>query len=83
MPPRVTKHISIVLAGSGEQRHDVEIHRGVTVRDLLEQLNLAGHLSKLGDPAPLGENEEILSRIEDGEKLVLGPKTPVAVRRDS
>lgn len=80
MPSR-TKQISIVLAGSGEQRHDIGIQSGVTVRDLLEQLNLSGHLSKLGDPAPFGENEELLSRVQDGDKLVLAPKTPVAGRR--
>ena len=79
MPSTETKHISIVLAGSGEQRHDVEIQRGVTVRDLRERLNLTGYLSKYGEPAPLGEDEEIFSRVQDGDKLILAPKTPVAV----
>jgi len=76
-----TKSVTIVVAGSGGQKHDVEIQRGVTVRDLLERLNLTGHLSRLDDPAPLGENEEIYSRVQNGEKLILGPNTPVAAGR--
>ena len=81
MPTARTKHISIVLAGSGEQRHDVEIQPGVTVRDLLERLSLSGHLSKYGDPAPFGENEDVFARVQDGDKLLVSPKTPVATRR--
>ena len=79
--PNNTKHVTIVVAGSGGQKHDVEIQHAVTVRDLLEQLNLTGHLGKLDDPAPFGENEEVFSRVQDGEKLILGPHTPVACRR--
>ena len=71
------KSATIVVAGSGD-KFDVTIERGVTPRDLLEQLNLSGHLTKYGDPAPFGENEELFPRINDGEKLVLSPKTPVA-----
>jgi len=81
MPRAKTKQISIVLAGSGDQLHEVEIQSGVTVRDLVDRLNLSGHLSKYGDPAPFGENEEIFSRVQDGDKLILSPKTPVASRR--
>ena len=51
MPRAKTKQISIVLAGSGDQLHEVEIQSGVTVRDLVDRLNLSGHLSKYGDPA--------------------------------
>ena len=80
--PTEVKHVSIVLAGSGEQHADVEIQRGVTVRDLKEQLNLTGYLTKLEDPTPLGETEELFSRVHDGEKLLIGPKTSVAARRD-
>jgi len=79
--PAQTKRVTIVVAGSGGQKHDVEIQRGVTVRDLLQQLNLTGHVSKLDDPSPFGENEDIFSRVQDGEKLVLGPHTPVAYQR--
>ena len=81
MPTTKTKHISVVIAGSGEQIHDIEIPRGTTVRDLLQRLNLTGHLSKYGDPAPFGENEELYARVDDGDKLVLGASTPVAERR--
>ena len=81
MPTQKTKHVSIVLAGSGEQIHEVEIPRGTTVRDLAQRLNLVGHLSKHGDPAPFGENEEVYARIDDGDKLFLSPSTPVAEGR--
>jgi len=79
--PVTTKHVSILLTGSGEQRHAVQILRGVTVRDLLEQLGLEGHLTKFGETTPFGENEVLYPRIEDGDKLILGPNTPVAGRR--
>ena len=81
MPASKPKHVTIVLTGSGQQRLDVEILRGVTTRDLLSQLNLSGHLTKLGDPAPFGENEDVYSRVEDGDKLILAPTTTVAQRR--
>jgi len=78
MPVSKPKHITILLAGSGEQRLDVEIVRGVTTRDLLQQLNLNGHLTKYGDPALFGENEDVYTRVEDGDKLILAPVTRVA-----
>jgi len=81
MPVSKTKHITIVLAGSGEQRLDIEIVRGVTTRDLLQQLNLNGHLTKYGETAPFGENEDVYVRVEDGDKLTLAPVTTVALRR--
>ena len=81
MPASKSKHVTIVLAGSGAQRLDVEIVRGVTTRDLLQQLNLSGHLTKLGDTAPFGENEDVYVRVEDGDKLTLAPTTTVAERR--
>jgi len=77
--PEEKKVISIVVTGSGNELHEVEIVRGVTVRDLLEKLNLTGHLSKIDDPAPFRPNDDVFSKVKDGEKLVLGPKTPVAV----
>jgi hypothetical protein len=81
MPTQTAKHVTIVLGGSGEQRVDVEITRGVTTRDLLEQLHLSGHLLKYGDPAPFAENEDIYARVKDGDKLILAPVTTVAQRR--
>ena len=81
MPAAETKHISIVLGGSGEQTHDVEVQRGTTARDLSERLDLTGYLTRYGDPAPFGENEEVFSRVQDGDKLILAPKNPVAIWR--
>ena len=78
--PKGPKHVTVVVAGSGGQKHEVEILPGVTTRDLLEQLGLTGYLSKLDDPAPFGENEELFSRVKDGDKLVVSPNTPVANR---
>lgn len=77
--PGEKKVISIVVTGSGNELHEVEIVRGVTVRDLLEKLNLTGHLSKVDDPTQFRPNDDVFSKVKDGEKLVLGPNTPVAV----
>ena len=76
--PQEKKVISIVVTGAGNELHEVEIVRGVTVRDLLEQLNLTGHLSKQGDPTQFRANDELFSKVKDGDKLILGPDTPVA-----
>ena len=81
MPRSTAKHVTLVRAGAGGEPLDIEIQRGVTTRDLLQQLNLTGHLSKYGDPAPFGENEDVYVRVEDGDKLVLAPATTVAERR--
>jgi len=78
--PNETKSISIVVTGAREEIHDVDIIRGSTVRDLLEQLNLSGALSKVDSAAPFGLNDDIFSKVEDGEKLILSPSTPVADR---
>ena len=78
--PQEKKVVSIVVTGSGNELHEVEIMRGVTVRDLLEKLNLTGHLSKVGAPTPFQENDEVFSKVEEGEKLILGPSSPVAHR---
>lgn len=77
-PTEPPKSITIVVAGSGDQRYNIDMPRGATVRDVLQQLNLSGHLRKVDDPSPFGENEEIYSRVHDGEKLILAPHTPVA-----
>jgi hypothetical protein len=78
--PTEKKAISIVVVGSGNQIQDVDIARGSTVRDLLEKLNLSGQLTKVDDPTPFGPNDDIFTRVEDGDKLILSPNTPVATR---
>jgi len=77
---RTLKPITVLVGGSGKT-HDVNIPPGLTVRDLLEQLNLSGHLTKFGEATPLGENEDVYSRVNAGDKLILGPNTPVSARR--
>jgi hypothetical protein len=76
--PKETKAVSIVIVGSGNQIQDVDIVRGSTVRDLLEKLNLSGVLTKVDDPTPFGPNDDIFTRVETGDKLILSPSTPVA-----
>ena len=78
MPKTAQKHATLVRAGAGGESLDIEIPRGLTTRDLFQQLNLVGHLSKYGDPAPFGENEDLYVRVEDGDKLILAPATTVA-----
>ena len=78
--PEEKKVVSIVVTGSGNELHEVEIVRGVTVRDLLEKLDLTGELSKVDDTTVFKTNAEIYSKVEDGEKLLLKPPTPVAKR---
>lgn len=77
---RTAKPITVLVGGSGKT-HDVNVLPGVTVRDLLQQLNLAGHLTRYGEATPLGENEDVYSRVNPGDKLVLAPNTPVSARR--
>jgi hypothetical protein len=77
--PGEKKVISIVVTGSGNELHEVEIESGVTVRDLLEKLDLVGELSKVDDTVPFKSNAEIYSKVEDGEKLLLNPPSPVAI----
>jgi len=76
--PQEAKSVSILVTGSGNQIQDVDIVRGSTVRDLLEKLNLSGQLTKGDDPTPFGRNDDLFTRVEDGDKLVLTPSTPVA-----
>jgi hypothetical protein len=78
--PSETKSISIVVVGSGKQILDVDIVKGSTVRDLLEKLNLSGQLTKGDDPTPFRPNDDLYTRVEDGDKLILTPSTPVATR---
>ena len=81
MPASKPKHVTLVRAAAGAEPLEVDITRGLTTRDLLQQLNLTGHLSKYGDPAPFGENEDLYTRVQDGDKLILAPVTTVAQRR--
>ena len=76
--PKEPKAVSVVIAGSG-QIQDIDIAPGATARDILEKLNLTGELSVVGDPTPVGPNDNVYKRVEDGDKLNLKPGTPVAV----
>jgi hypothetical protein len=76
--PKEPKAVSIVVVGSGKIL-DVDLNSGATTRDTLEKLNLTGELLVVGDPTPLGPNDDVYKRVEDGDKLNLKPSTPVAV----
>lgn len=76
--PKEAKAVSVVVAGSGKLQ-DVDITPGSTARDTLEKLNLTGELTVVGDPTPFGPNDNVYKRVEDGDKLILKPNTPVAI----
>ena len=76
--PSSTKNVSLIVGGAGNQIQDVAVARGTTTRDLLEQLNLGGSLSKIDDPTPLKPNKDLYAQVEDGEKLRVSPSSPVA-----
>lgn len=71
------KKAVVVVAGSGK-KYEVDVLPGVTTQDLLQQLGLEGYLRKFEEARPFAENDELYRRIKDGEKLILGPKMPVA-----
>jgi|GEM_PF-4732897 hypothetical protein len=76
--PKQPKAVSVVIVGSGRIL-DVDINPGATTRDTLEKLNLTGELTVVGDPTPLGPNDNVYKRVEDGDKLNFKPITPVAI----
>ena len=64
------KGLRILVCGLGTT-YDIEIMPGVTARDVLNALGLKGYLAKFGDRMPFGENDEVYTRVEDGQKLIL------------
>jgi hypothetical protein len=74
------KDIAIVATGTGSdpKRFEVTIHRGATPEDTLKKLKLAGILTKPGDSASIPARADLYPLVEDGEKLMLTPGTPVA-----
>ena len=71
------KKILVLLAGTTRE-FNAEIRPGVTARDLLKQLGIKGNLKKAGEALPFADNEDLYPRVEEGEKLVAAPTTPVA-----
>ena len=74
------KDITVIVVGSGKQ-YPVSVEQGVTVRELLAQLNLRGYLRRPNTVTTLNENEDLFGIIENGDKLEFVPGTPVAGTR--
>lgn len=73
------KHLSVVVAGTGQIR-DVQIEPGTTAGDILNQLNLRDYLLSKGPNDPFFANAEtVYDKVKDGEKIFASTKAEVGV----
>jgi hypothetical protein len=73
------KHLSVVVAGSGQIR-DVEIQPGTTAGDILNQLNLRDYLLSKGPNEPFfASADSVYDKVNDGEKIFASTKAEVGV----
>jgi hypothetical protein len=72
------KSVTVLLAGT-TTTYTPDIQPGMTARALLKQLGIKGYLKKADEALPFGAREDLYPRVEDGEKLVATPSTPVAL----
>jgi hypothetical protein len=71
------KHLSVVVAGSGQIR-DLQIEPGTTAKDVLDQLNLNDYLLSKGSNEPFFANaDSIYDKVNDGEKIFASTKAEV------
>lgn len=71
------KHIVVIVAGTGKAR-DLDIEAGTTARDILTDLGLQDYvLSRDSGQDVFGENENVYTAIQDGEKLYASTRTDV------
>src|ERR1022692_1893249 len=71
------KHLSVVVAGSGQIR-DVQIQPGTTAGDILHQLNLPDYLLSKGPNEPFfAAAESVYDKVKDGEKIFASTKADV------
>lgn len=63
------KSIAVLVAGSG-QLHDLQIQPATTAGDVLRSIGLSDYVLSLdNDSPPVPSNEEIYTRVKDGQKL--------------
>src|ERR1019366_318623 len=75
----IMKHLSVVVAGSGQIR-DVQIQPGTTAGDILHQLNLPDYLLSKGPNEPFfAAAESVYDKVKDGEKIFASTKADVGV----
>ena len=73
------KHLSVVVAGSGQIR-DVEIQPGTTAGDILNQLTLRDYLLSKGPNEPFfASADSVYDKVNDGEKIFASTKAEVGV----
>ena len=73
------KHLSVVVAGTGQIR-DVEIQPGTSAGDILHQLNLPDYLLSKGPNEPFfASADSIYDKVGDGEKIFASTKAEVGV----
>ena len=71
------KHLSIVVAGSGQIR-DVDIQPGTTAGDVLSEINMKDYLLSKGANHPFfAAAESIYDKVDDGEKVFASTKADV------
>jgi hypothetical protein len=74
------KHLSVVVAGTGQIR-DIEIEPGTTAGDILNQLQLRDYLLSKGPNDPfLATGESVYDKVGDGEKIFASTKAEVGER---
>ena len=73
------KHLSVVVAGSGQIR-DVQIQPGTTAGDILNQLTLTDYLLSKGPNEPFfAATESVYDKVKDGEKIFASTKAEVGI----
>jgi hypothetical protein len=73
------KHLSVVVAGTGQIR-DVQIQPGTTAGDILNELSLRDYLLSKGPNDPFFANaESVYEKVADGEKIFASTKAEVGM----
>ena len=73
------KHLSVVVAGTGQIR-DIQIEPGTTAGDILNQLTLRDYLLSKGPNDPFFANADtVYDKVKDGEKIFASTKAEVGI----
>lgn len=71
------KHLSVVIAGTGQIR-DVEIQPGTTAGDVLHDLQIDDYLLSRGPNEPFfARADSLYDKLNDGEKIFASTKADV------